>query len=278
MDSFINILSIDALKALIKEAYCKHTLLEHAIKSMNVPLVLELVKTDLFSGEENHDAIGFVGGGNHRVTRKSLEYMEYDNINQQIADILFENGLDVNKAGYCHEFGKYIVNAIGRVTFKKKFNPNCRDGLFGTPFWHELRGNLIDQFISESAKTDNFTEPIDINAQDNDGNTVFHMRNDIRALLKYNPDVLITNKKGLNVLEFRIKYNKSTGEIYQYLHLKGIDYNHNICRKMERKRDLNEELLNLKYRNDLCEKENAKLMKKIEKLETQLQEIRMLIK
>jgi len=144
--------------------------------------------------------------------------------NQEVLNILLLNGLDVDKIMDITKIFKYLTNAVTQITFKKKFNPNRKLGKFGMPIWRHIG---YEQFLEKILTTDtNYSQPLDINAQDNDGDTSLHIRADIDVLLKYNPDTTIKNKKGLTALEYRIQRRLPVYSLRKYietLHTSAID-------------------------------------------------------
>jgi len=141
---------------------------------------------------------------------------------EEIIHILMENGLRLDKINYAEGISIVRASAIGTFllshTLKEKIDPNARcNSKFGAPLWFFF---ATDKTLSMGIldHTENFTQPIDINATDSDGDTILHFRQySISELLSKHPDLYIKNLKGYTVVEARKAGNLDVSKIEEYI-------------------------------------------------------------
>jgi len=142
-----------------------------------------------------------------------------------ILPILLRNGLQIDKINYDLLLIKY-ANIIGEYllsnSLTKKINPNQKvDCLFKSSIWMLL---TTDQTIKMGLleHTENFTEPIDIETTDKDGDTILHYNKitdvaTFNIILAKNPNLFKKNAKGQTVIESRKARNLVVAPIEDYI-------------------------------------------------------------
>jgi len=116
-----------------------------------------------------------------------------------------------------------ISKFISKGVLKNKINPNSIDN-YGYVTWHimltRLEPNEQNEFLkyaTSEASKNNFTEALDINAVDQNGNTFLHSYTGIDAVLVYKPNPWIKNKQGVTALEYRVSKVQNSVKLNEYV-------------------------------------------------------------
>jgi len=131
---------------------------------------------------------------------------------QETCDFLLMNGLDLDKVESLNtDVEEFVLTSITTKVLAKSFNPNrklsVRNGL---PLWRDCSTyNRMFSFLKYNGP--NYSCASDINATNNDGNTLLYNISSeyLAKLLTYNPDQTIKNKEGKTPYERRKKMNMS---------------------------------------------------------------------
>jgi len=138
-----------------------------------------------------------------------------------IFEFLLRNGLDLTKVTTIDDSHKQkIQQFILNDTLKIKINPNSKHGKDGAPFWRVLLvrdGKTNMAFVSY--KGPNFSEPLDINATNNNGNTYIHVTysNSMDFYNTFKPDYNIKNNAGKTPLESQRELKMDTSILEKYI-------------------------------------------------------------
>jgi len=161
----------------------------------------------------------------------------------------------------------WVLEFIMTKTLKTKINPNKRIG--SCPFWHNFSLGALVKFkvLDPLNKSDNFTEPIDINIQGFHGNTILHYAKDLpeEFLTKMKPRYDIKNDFGLCALEHRQKTSKSWNNLDRYIRAQDPNPTQMLSEQDSQIKELEAKLLSsnslLISSNKLLEKYEAQIIK-----------------
>jgi len=230
--------------------------------------IVDLVFTDSFIIDE------ILKKGNVEALEKVMEIPDFTFDNdvltrsgtKRMTNYLLKNVVDISKNSIQGKRA-FVATFIISDVLKYPVDPNMimNDGYI---LWHTLYTNLQsnddgDKFIKYNGP--NFTVPIDINAQNNAGDTFIHMYSVSSVFFTYKPDTSIKNKAGFDALTKRMAGGNNTSMLKEYVE------------KFEKKpvtlSTSNTSIENVTLNNDVI-KENEKLRAQVAEYEARLSAIK----
>jgi len=116
----------------------------------------------------------------------------------------------------------WVLQYIVSKPLKFKVNPN-RIFTDGNPFWLDFNISSIIKtkiYISNPILEENFSQPLNINAQNCNGRTFLHLADVIPDdFLALNPEYTIKEKGGLVALDYRKKMRRTCESLEKYIAL-----------------------------------------------------------
>jgi len=226
MDAFIETLEVSIMKEIIRkfEGHSGVLFNEFIIKGTKPDIIRIFKLLDQDKRDKFLISI-FIENKNAEEITKMLEMVDLHDYaikcikTQEQADLLFASGLDLDKViSIACDIECIIVKAVVKQTLKKPFNPNrkliVRNGV---PLWRDFMDNKsLLEFIKYNGP--NFSEPLDIDAKDDLGNTCLHKVQSIliKDILSFNPSVEIKNDAGFTAIEYRKIERTSISELTEY--------------------------------------------------------------
>jgi len=195
---------------------------------------------------------------------------------QRMVNLLLENGISLDKVKMIiPSIETFVLIAARTIKFKVPFNPNRKMSKRNDmPFWRDL---AFERIITSGILTpiaswpeqarNNLSEPIDVNAQSNEGLTLLHICGNIPdEFLRLNPDPEIKNINGQTPLEYRRKYDRECSALIKYIATRTsskITTLSSFTTKEDKNQELLDKIKELEEANDILrarEKKNADLL------------------
>jgi len=236
MADILPILSEDTIKGILNDIDFDHIELDKATLvgifnkldvSKNILSTL-LCENNVETMAQILELDGFVITNHDIITEATSQEMVNLLLCEDSPDTSRERKVDLNKITKTNSFtNRRIIKCIATSTLRYPINPNV---LFdGTPFWRALLSNtgLIEDQKMVNLKLmrytgPNFTEPLNIDAVDINGNTYLHTCIEVvEEILTLNPNPNILNKAGQTPLERQKMYSRNAAVLERYVTTKG---------------------------------------------------------